>query len=362
MPSKKTQEFVFDQRSREILLSIIKMYVDTGEPVGSRTLSKYSKEKLSAATIRNIMADLEDAGYLTHPHTSAGRIPTDKAYRFYVDSILRQVKISKSDESAIKHSLLESEVSSATQFMERTSHLLSQMSNNVGIVVSPAIVQDILQHIEFLKLADGRILVIMVSRSGLVRDRVIRVEGDFSQAELDKTARYVTDNFKGLSLFAIRAEILKRMSEEKVLYDRLLQNAILLCNQGLEDEEQGKVYVDGTSTILTKPDFTDTERLRGLFRMYEEKGKLLKILNECLAESTSTGIGIRIGAENNIPSLRNCTIITSPYTYGNNPTSVVGGVAVVGPTRMEYARMITVVNYIARLFEKVFSEDRQINR
>jgi len=357
MPGRKTQEFVFDQRSRDVLLSVIKLYVDTGEPVGSRTLSKHSKEKLSAATIRNIMADLEEAGYLTHPHTSAGRIPSDKGYRFYVDSILRQVKISKSDESVIKLSLLDSEIGSATRFMERTSHVLSQMSNNVGIVISPSVAQDILQHIEFVKLTDGRILVIMVSRTGLVRDRVIRVEGDFSQHELDKTARYVTDNFKGLSLLALRSEILKRMSEEKALYDGLLQNAILLCNRGITDEVQSEVYVDGTSTILSKPDFTDTERLRALFRMYEEKGKLLKILNECLVESANTGIGIRIGSENNAPSLRNCTIITSPYIYNGN---IIGGVGVVGPTRMEYARMITVVNYIARLFEKVFSEELQL--
>lgn len=357
MSGKRTQEFVFDQRSRDILLSIIRIYIDTGEPVGSRTLSKYSKEKLSAATIRNIMADLEESGYLTHPHTSAGRIPSDKGYRFYVDSILKQIKISKSDESAIKLSLLDSEIDSAARFMERTSHVLSQMSNNVGIVVSPSVTQDILQHIEFVKLADGRILVVMVFRTGLVRDRVIRVEGDLSQNELDKTARYVTDNFKGLSLLAIRAEILKRMSKEKALYDRLLQNAILLCNQGITDEVQGEVYVDGTSTILSKPDFTDTERLKALFRMYEEKGKLVKILNECLAESANTGIGIRIGSENNNPSLRNCTIITSPYIYNG---SVIGGVGVVGPTRMEYARMITVVNYIARLFERVFSEDLQL--
>ncbi|KAF0249281.1 MAG: heat-inducible transcriptional repressor [bacterium] len=357
MPDRKTQGFVFDQRSREVLLSVIRLYVDTGEPVGSRTLSKLSKEKLSAATIRNIMADLEEAGYLTHPHTSAGRIPSDKGYRFYVDSILRQVKISKSDELAIKLSLLDSEIGSATRFMERTSHVLSQMSNNVGIVVSPSVAQDIFQHIEFVKLTDGRILVIMVSRTGLVRDRVIRVEGDFSQHELDKTARYVTDNFKGLSLLAVRAEILRRMSEEKALYDRLLQNAILLCNRGITDEAQGEVYVDGTSTILSKPDFTDTERLRALFRMYEEKGKLLKILNECLVESANTGIGIRIGSENNAPSLHNCTIITSPYIYNGD---IIGGVGVVGPTRMEYARMITVVNYIARLFERVFSEDLQL--
>ncbi|MEW6730743.1 MAG: heat-inducible transcriptional repressor HrcA [Acidobacteriota bacterium] len=355
MPSRRELEFRFDDRSREILLSIIKLYIATGEPVGSRTLSKQSREKLSAATIRNIMADLEEAGYLVQPHTSAGRIPTDMGYRFYVDNILRQTRISKSDEVAINRSLLNVQVDSAEQFMGRTSHLLSQISDNVGIVVSPSLSQDTLQHIDFVRLPDGRILIITVSRSGMVRDRVVLVDEDFTQSNLDQTARYVNENFKGMSLLAIRNEILKRMSEEKALYDRLLQNAILLCNRSLDnEEEQGEVYVDGTSTILSKPDFADTERMRALFRMYEEKGKLLKLLNECLAESAATGVCIRIGSENSIPSLRTCAIITSPYKYGNN---AIGGVGVVGPTRLDYARMITIVNYIARLFERVLSED-----
>jgi heat-inducible transcriptional repressor len=356
MVSKKKPEYIFDQRSRDILSSIIKLYIDTGQPVGSRTLSKISREKLSAATIRNIMADLEEAGYLTHPHTSAGRIPTDKGYRFYVDSILRQIRISKADESAIKLSLLTSTPQSAGEFMERTSQLLAQISDNVGIVIPPSLIQDLLQHIEFIKLSDNRILVIMVSRSGLVRDRVIRVDEDFTQDDLDRTARYVVENFKGLSLASVRAEIMRRMSEEKVLYDRLLCNAVLLCNPELSSNEQTKVYVDGTSTILSKPDFADIERMRALFRMYDEKGKLLKILNEYLAESTDLGVSIRIGTENTMASLRGCTIITSAYTYGN---SAIGGIGVVGPTRLEYARMITVVNYIARLFERVFSDDSQ---
>jgi len=355
----KKETIVLDERSRNILLTIIKLHVATGEAVGSRTLSKQSKEGLSAATIRNIMADLEEAGYLTHPHTSAGRIPTDKGYRFYADSILLQARISKSDEIAINRSLLGSNMSSAAEFMERTSHLLSQISDNVGIVISPSPAHDIMQHIEFVKLTDGRILVITVSRTGLVRDRVVFIDEEFTQDDLNKTARYIVENFKGMSLLEIRSEIVKRMSEEKALYDRLLRNAILLCNRSLsQEEEQADVYVDGTSTILSKPDFADdTERMRALFKMYEEKGRLLKLLNECLVESVPTGVCIRIGSENNIPSMHSCAIITSPYNYGN---SALGGVGVVGPTRMEYARMVTIVNYIARLFERVLSEDHHL--
>lgn len=355
----KKSSAVLDERSKNILIAIIKLYIATGQPVGSRTLSKHYKEKLSPATMRNTMSDLEEAGYLTHPHTSAGRVPTDKGYRFYADSIINQAKLSKSDELTINRSLLDSNIQSAAEFMERTSHLLSQISGNVGIVVSPSPAQDILQHMEFVKLGEGKILIITVSRSGIVRDKVVRVDSNFTQEELDKTARFVLANFKGMTLQGIRNEIMKSMSEEKALYDRLLQNTILLCNSALSSKDtQADVYVDGTSTILTKPDFTDdTERMRELFKIYEEKERLLKVLNEYLTESTISGVCIRIGSENNIPSMHTCAIITSPYVYGNN---AFGGVGVVGPTRIEYARLITVVNYIARVFERVLSNDSSL--
>lgn len=352
----KKSSFALDERSKNILIAIIKLYIATGQPVGSRTLSKHYKEKLSPATMRNIMSDLEETGYLTHPHTSAGRVPTDKGYRFYADSIINQAKLSKSDEMTINRFLLDPKMESAEELMERTSQLLSQISGNVGIVVSPSIAQDILQHIEFIKLGEGRILVITVSRSGIVRDKVVHVDSYFTQDELNSTARFVLTNFKEMTLQQIRNEILAKMSEEKALYDRLLQNAMLLCNSALSSRDtKAEVYVDGTSTILSKPDFTDdTERMRELFKMYEEKEKLLKVLNEYLTESTISGVCIRIGSENNIPSMRTCAIITSPYVYGNN---AFGGVGVVGPTRIEYARLITVVNYIARVFERVLSDD-----
>lgn len=357
----KKSSIVLDERSKNILVVIIKLYIATGQPVGSRTLSKHYKEKLSPATMRNIMSDLEEAGYLTHPHTSAGRVPTDKGYRFYADSIIDQAKLSKSDELTINRSLLDSKIDSAEEFMERTSQLLSQISGNVGIVISPSPAQDILQHMEFVKLSEGRILVITVSRSGIVRDKVVRVDAHFTQEELDKTARFVLTNFKGMTLQEICNEILKKMSEEQMLYERLLQNSILLCNLALSSgDTKAEVYVDGTSTILSKPDFTDdTERMRELFKIYEEKKKLLKVLHEYLTESTVSGVCIRIGSENNIPSMHTCAIITSPYVYGNN---AFGGVGVVGPMRMEYARLITVVNYIARVFERVLSNDSSLTK
>lgn len=355
----KSSSDILDDRSREMLALLISTHIATGEPVGSRSISQFTREKLSPATVRNVISELEEAGYLEQPHTSAGRVPSDKGYRFYVDHILDQTRISESDETAIQKGfrgeIPAAQWPSADQLMSRASHLLSHFSESVGIVVSPSIAHDVIKHIDFVRLSDGRILVITVSRAGLVQDRLVRIDEDLTQDELNRTANYVNANFAGMSLSTIRTELLKRLSEEKALYDRLLQNAIMICNRGLNDSEQDApdVFVDGASNIVTKPDFADTERMRELLRVFEEKNRLIKILTECLGGDVPQPVAIRIGAENSLPSLRRCSVITSHYGYGNQ---IVGSVGVVGPVRMEYARMIGIVNYIARLLEQALTD------
>src|SRR3954471_15223628 len=224
-----------DHRKTEILAAIVRAHVATGQPVGSLSLAQQSSERLSSATIRNICSELEDEGYLTHPHTSAGRMPTDKGYRFYVDRVIGSTKLSRSDAARINERLLDEEtLASPERLMERTSQLLSQLSDNVGIVVTPSISKDIMHHIEFVRLPDARILVITVSSAARVQDRLIRVDSEFTQDELNKTARYLLDNFRAWTLTEIRDELLRRMNEEKALYDNLLRNAVLLCGQGLQ--------------------------------------------------------------------------------------------------------------------------------
>jgi heat-inducible transcriptional repressor len=239
--------------------------------------------------------------------------------------------------------------------MERASHLLSQASQHVGLVVPPAPGQEALQQIEFVRLSDGRILVITASQTGMVQHRVIRIDTPISQDELDRTARYLSDAYRGYTLTAIRAALLAQMSEEKALYDTLLRTAILVCESGLADTADAGVYVDGTVTIIDKPDFADTERLRGLFRMFEEKSRLVKILNECLSTQAGSGVRIQIGAENRTPDLQGCSIVASPFQVGE---WAFGGIGVVGPTRMEYARVIGIVDYVARLVERVLLDSR----
>lgn len=352
-----------DERSREMLALLIESHIATGEPVGSRTISKLSSEGLSAASVRNVFAELEDTGYLEQPHTSAGRVPSEKGYRFYVDHILGQRSLSEFDGTAIQAEMRgetsQSDWASGDQLMARASHLLSHFSESVGIVISPGIAHNIIKHIDFVRLSDGRILVITVSRNGFVQDRLVRIDEDLTQDELNRTANYVNAHFSGMSLPAIRAELLKRLSEEKALYDRLLQNAIMICSRDLteSDDNSAEVFVEGASNIVAKPDFTDVERLRELLRVFEEKNRLVKILTECLSGAPEQPVSIRIGAENSLPSLSRCTVISSHYGYENQ---IVGSVGVVGPIRMEYARMIGLVNYVARLLEQSLAESPDI--
>src|SRR5262245_56021356 len=262
----KVSSQLADERSKEMLTLLIKTHVTTGEPVGSRTISKLTRERLSPATVRMIIADLEDAGYLEQPHTSAGRVPSDKGYRFYVDHIIEQIRLSEDDESAIESVILGGKWLSADDLMSRASHLLSTLSESVGIVISPNIAHAIIRQINFVRLSDGRILVITVSRAGIVEDRLVRIDEHLTQDELKRTANYVNDHFSRMSLLAIRTELLKRLSEEKALYDRLLQNAAKLCQRGLTEDGQieHEVFVDGASNIVIRTEFADTERIREL--------------------------------------------------------------------------------------------------
>jgi heat-inducible transcriptional repressor len=344
----------FKDRKCEILATIVKDHIATGQPVGSFTLARQSRENLSSATIRNICAELEDDGFLTHPHTSAGRLPTDKGYRFYVDNVLGSTRLSRSDAARINEQLLdEHSLANPELLMERTSRLLSQLSDNVGIVVSPSSSKDILHHIEFVKLPDSRILVITVTSAGRVQDRVIRVDIEFKQDELNSTSRYLVDNFRGRSLAEIRDELLIRMSEEKALYDQFLRNAVLLCSQSLQEGDQPDVFIEGASNIIAKPDFLDNERMRALFKMFEQKSRIVKILNECIENAKREAVAVSIGSENSVADLRNCTVIASHCFYPGG--AAIGSIGVVGPTRLEYDRLIGVVDYIARLFERALA-------
>src|SRR5712664_2893175 len=237
------------EREREILTAVVETFIATGEPVGSRTLARANREGLSPATIRNVMADLSDAGLLEQPHTSAGRVPTTEAYRYYVEQLTGKARLSDEDENIIQGSL--HGIADVQEFMERTSHVLSLISHNVGVAVAIGGPKNALEHVYFSRLGDQKVLAVLVTRSGLVRDRILRL--DISQADLDVAARYINENFRGWTMESMRSELARRIEQERSEYDRLMNSIEQLFKQGALAGEQGAdvVFVEGAANLVT---------------------------------------------------------------------------------------------------------------
>lgn len=335
-------------REREILTAIVETFIATGEPVGSRTLARSNHEKLSPATIRNVMADLSDAGYLEQPHTSAGRIPTAEAYRYYVEQLTGQADLSQEDESMIQGSL--SGIADVQEFMERTSHVLSLVSGNVGVAVALGGSKNALEHVYFSRIGDQKVLAVVVTRAGVVRDRVFRL--DISQADLDAAASYINNNFHGWTLDAMRIELARRVERERSEYDRLMASVEQLYRQGALEGDDGAqvVFVEGAASLVSGED--DRQRLQELLKTLEEKQKIVSLLSAYL-DAKQEAVRVVIGLDQEQPLMRNLVLIGAPARIGND---VMGSLAVIGPTRMDYQHTITAVSYIARLFDKVLND------
>ena len=339
------------KREREILTAIVETYISTGEPVGSRTLARSNRENLSAASIRNVMADLSDAGFLEQPHTSAGRVPTAHAYRFYVKQLTGEARLSPADESLIQGTLQGTQ--DLQEFMERSSHVLSLISHGVGVTVSAAPAQrNALEHVYFQRLADKKVLAVVVTRSGLVRDRVLRLEQDLSLADLEAAAAYINQNFRGWEMEALQGEIAKRLQQERSEYDRLMESVEQLCAQGalVTENTAQTVYVEGASNLVLTEQ--DKERLRQLLATLEEKQRVVDLLSAYL-DARQEAVRVVVGLEDTMPHLNNFVLIGTPARVGDE---VMGSLAVIGPTRMDYEHTITAVSYIARMFDHLWNE------
>ncbi len=339
------------KREREILTAIVETYISTGEPVGSRTLSRSNPESLSAASIRNVMADLADAGYLEQPHTSAGRVPTTQAYRFYVKQLTGEARLSPADENLIQGSLQGTQ--DVQEFMERTSHVLSLISHGVGVTVSSAAGQrNALEHVYFQRMADRKVLAVVVMRNGLVRDRVLRLNNDLAIADLEEAAAYINQNFRGWEMEALREEIAKRVQQERSEYDRLMTSVEQLYAQGALATEGAtqSVYVEGAANLVITEQ--DKERLRQLLTTLEEKQRVVDLLSAYL-DARQEAVRVVVGLEDAMPHLNNFVLIGTPARVGDE---VMGSLAVIGPTRMDYEHTITAVSYIARMFDKAWNE------
>jgi heat-inducible transcriptional repressor len=335
-------DVVMEERNKQILTSVINEYVLTAEPVGSRKLAKKYNINLSSATIRNVMSDLEDMGLLHQPHTSAGRIPTEKALRFYVNSILKVKDLKLREKDRIRKRYQFSELE-ASDIIKQTSEVLSVLSHQMSIISAPKIIGTVLKHIEFIKISTNRILVIFVSQSGFVQNRIVEDKEDISQDELDKYTNYLGDILVGISLEEVREKLDEEMQKEKITYDQLLSKALQLSKKALGEELEPELYMGGKINHLESPEFSEVGRMKTLLQALEEKNLLLTLLDKTM---DAEGVQIFIGSEVQLSDMQTLSIITSPYRQGKN---VVGALGIIGPTRMDYLNLIPIVEYSAQL-------------
>jgi heat-inducible transcriptional repressor len=341
-------------REREILTAIVETFIASGEPVGSRTLARSSREGLSAATIRNVMADLADAGFLEQPHTSAGRVPTAEAYRYYVEQLSGEAHLSPENESIIQGTL--AGVTDVAEFMERTSHVLSLISHSVGVTVATSGPRNALEHVYFSRLSDQKVLAVVVTKSGVVRDRVLRL--DIPQSDLDLAAHYINENFRGWTMADMRTELARRLEQERSEYDRLMKSIEQLYQQGAlaSTDDTQAVFVEGAANLVANhvSGEEDRTRLQDMLRTLEEKEKVVKLLGAYL-DTRQEAVRVVIGLDQALPAsnLQNFVLIGAPARVGGE---VMGSLAVIGPTRLDYQHTMSAVSYIARLFDKLLNE------
>lgn len=337
------------RRNRDVLGEIVRTYVRTGEPVSSRAISQVHPESLSPATIRNIMGELEEAGYLYQRHTSAGRVPTAEAYRFFAQQAASDGKVSDADRAWIREQL--GSAGSAEEMTERAGHILAEVSQGLGIVLMPRLAGSVLNHIRFLLLPDGRVVVVLLSAGGVTRDKIVRPDQEFTQAELDRTAAHLNTHYAGQTLEAIRSDLQAKLSTERERYGRLLPAALQLCDPALLDSDAGRqVYFEGAAQFASAPELAGAQPLRELLSAIEEKDRLVALLDTCI--EAPEPVHIQIGVKQMSAAGEHLALIAAPYSVGDQAR---GSLGVLGPMRMQYERAITAMAYLARAFSETLS-------
>ncbi|TNF48225.1 MAG: heat-inducible transcription repressor HrcA [Deltaproteobacteria bacterium] len=337
-------------RGQTILEAIIEEYIATAQPVGSKALTQNQGIKLSPASVRNVMAELEELGYLVSPHTSAGRIPTEKGYRFYVDTILRVSEMDRRQKDRIELQYRQQGLQ-MTDMLREASRTLSSISHYTGLVMVPRLKATIFRHIEFVKLSQRLILAVFVTQSGLVQNKLVEVDEDLSPRELEKITNYLNQTMNGLSIQDVRTRIITEMAQEKALYDQLMRRAFTLSSAALVDESNGDVIIEGTSRFLEQPEFSDLDCMKRIVQTFEQKSALVELLDRGLE---SKGVQVIIGSETEHTELSDCSLITAAYS-GKRGT--LGTLGVIGPNRMPYATIIPIVDYTASLISRLLDTD-----
>lgn len=346
-------ELRLSPRERAVLTAIVETYIATGEPVASQALARHfgNKDGMSSATLRNVMASLAEAGLLDQPHTSAGRIPTARAFRFYVEllggpqvAILAPERMEQIEESFAG-------IGTSQQYLERTSHVLALISSGLGVALASTQELHTLEHIHFSRVVAGRVLAVVITKAGTVLDRVLMLDHDLTTAELETAARFLNENFHGWSIERIRTELARRIEAERSEYDRLMQSLEQLYSKGALATESGAtpiIFVEGVANLLAGE--TDREHLRTMLHALEAKDRLIELLN-AYVDARQRTVRVVVGLEDAIPELKDFVLIGATARLG---AENLGTVAVIGPTRIQYQETINAVSYIAQLSGRIF--------
>ncbi len=351
--SHEARDESLSDRAQQLLRVLIESYIREGQPVGSRVLSRDSGLQLSSATIRNVMADLEELGFVTSPHTSAGRVPTDKGYRFFVDTLLRVQPLDNDAVSEIRQKL-DSSSDSSKALVAAASQLLSSVTHLAGVVTVPSTEQASITQVEFVSLSENRVLAVLVFNGREVQNRIIQLERYFSPDELKRASNYLNEQFRGRTFVQVRQEILSQMRETHEHMNQIMRDAIAVAQQVFSPAEgdQLEYVIAGETNLMGFAELSSVERLRRLFEAFNEKRDFLHLLDQSLR---AQGVQIFIGHESGFQILDDCSVVTAPYGAEG---SVVGVLGVIGPTRMAYERVIPIVDVTAKLLGAALNSRR----
>jgi heat-inducible transcriptional repressor len=342
--------FALDPRKREIVALAVRAHIATGAPVSSSTIARRSKRRISSATVRNEMVDLEQAGYLQQPHTSAGRTPTAKAYELYAQEVATKASLSPARRKWINRALAAGE-GDTDALLERVPHVLAELCHGVGLMLAPPLTGTALDQVRFVRLDSHRVLVVVVNRAGLVRDKVVRTREPFGADELGRMSAYLNQHFRGWTLEAIRAEMERRVAAER---SRFLQQALALCRESFQpSEEHGPLHMEGLAHLTEQTDAADPKEWRELLTALEEKERLAQLLGHCV-DSPERPVRVVVGLERISPGMKDFALIVAPYGRGRG---LVGSLGLLSRARMDYDRAVTAVAYVATLFDRIVVEN-----
>ena len=335
-----------NERKQKILNAVVNEYIYTAEPVGSRTISRRSGMHLSSATIRNEMADLEEMGFLEQPHTSAGRVPSHKGYRFYVDNLMEYQRLDENEEEAIKRSLVK--VNEVEKVVSEASKVLSQVARQTSLILGPQFRKSSFYQMRILPLSEKKGLVILITTNGFIKNKVIELPQSLSSAELQQVVQYLNHKLYGLTIDQVTESLIKELKRDLFRRMELLEQAFLLLEESLTEDESVRVFLGGTTNILNQPEFKDVDKVKKFLNLFEQEELLQHLLQA--EDVNKQGIEVRIGKENKLEEVQECTLITSTFAIGNRN---IGKIGVLGPTRMDYPRVVAIVNCLVNNLNQV---------